>query len=67
VTPASVWIVLALVVVVAAVAGWVAWKSEAAPLSSDPSQTAAEEHEPDADRERSPLLRQGEAAEFQTR
>jgi hypothetical protein len=40
---------------------------EAAPPSSDPSQVAAGEHEPDADRERSPLLPQDEAAEFQTR
>lgn len=42
-------------------------KTQAAPLSSDPSQAAAGEHEPDADRERSPLLPQDEAAEFQTR
>lgn len=41
--------------------------AEAAPLSSDPSQAAAGEHEPGADRERSPLLPQGEAVEFQTR
>jgi len=42
-------------------------ESEAAPLSSDPPQAAAGEHLPDADRERSPLLPEGEAVEFQTR
>jgi hypothetical protein len=42
-------------------------ESEAAPRSSDSSQAATGKHEPDADRERSPLLPQDEAAEFQTR
>jgi hypothetical protein len=42
-------------------------ESEAVPRSSDPSQAATEKHEPDADRERSPLLPQDEAAGFQTR
>ncbi len=42
-------------------------ESEAAPMSGDPSQVGAGEHEPDADRERSPLLPEGEAVEFQAR
>lgn len=42
-------------------------ESEAAPRSTDSSQAATGKHEPDADRERSPLLPQDEAAEFQTR
>ncbi len=41
-------------------------ESEAARLSRAPLR-AAGEREPDADRERSPLLPQGDAAEFQSR
>jgi hypothetical protein len=42
-------------------------ETEAARPSRDPSPAAAGEHEPETDQERSPLLPQGEAAEFQGR